>query len=126
MSVLLYFLFEDWKIVTGILLCAPVVLNMALSLWYVKETPMYLITKDPENALKELNKIGEINKNQKNCLTMEDIQNVMKCQETVKYNKVSSPIDVFRYKSLRLITITLGLISMSTFLLYYGPSIIVD
>ena len=87
---------------------------------------MYLITKDPENALKELNKIGEINKNQKNCLTMEDIQNVMKCQETVKYNKVSSPIDVFRYKSLRLITITLGLISMSTFLLYYGPSIIVD
>lgn len=50
----------------------------------------------------------------------------MKCQETIKYNKPSSPWDVFRYKSLRTITIAQGLISMATFFMYYGPTLIVD
>lgn len=56
---------------------------------------------------------------------MEDIQNVMKHQETTKYNKASSPLDVFVYPSLRTFTIAQGLISMATSIMYYGPSLIV-
>lgn len=44
----------------------------------------------------------------------------------MKYNKPSTPWDVFRYSSLRTITIAQGLISMATFLMYYGPTLIVS
>lgn len=50
----------------------------------------------------------------------------MKHQETAKYNKASSPIDLFKYPSLRTITIAQGLISMAASIMYYGPSFIVD
>lgn len=57
---------------------------------------------------------------------MEDIESVIKYQQTVKYSKPSSPMDIFRYGSLRFITICGGFINMSTFFMYYGPSLIVD
>lgn len=50
----------------------------------------------------------------------------MECQETVKYDLRSSPIDVFRYRSLRTLTFALGVIGISTSMLYYGPTLIID
>ncbi len=44
----------------------------------------------------------------------------------MKYNKASSPVDVFKYPSLRIISIAQLLIGMSTFIMYYGPTLIVD
>lgn len=44
----------------------------------------------------------------------------------MKYNKRSSPIDVFKYASLRTISIAQVLIGISTFVMYYGPTLIVD
>jgi hypothetical protein len=35
-------------------------------------------------------------------------------------------LDVFRYKSLRTITIALGLISVATGMMYYGPTLIIS
>lgn len=57
---------------------------------------------------------------------MEDVANVMKKQETIKYNKASSPFDVFRYPSLRVLTVAQCFIAMATSIMYYGPSLIVD
>lgn len=101
-------------------------INALAITYFLKESPMYLIKKDPENALKEINEIGQINKQQNDILTMADIQNVMRVQETIKYDKPSVPWDVFRYSSLRVITIAQGFISISIFMMYYGPTLIVS
>ena len=56
---------------------------------------------------------------------MKDIEDVMRNQDTVAYDKVSTPLDVFRYESLRTTTIAQGIASICTYLLYYGPALIV-
>lgn len=50
----------------------------------------------------------------------------MKYHYANKDVKASTPWDVFKYSSLQTITIAQGLISMSTFLMYYGPTLIVS
>ena len=49
----------------------------------------------------------------------------MRNQETVAYDKVSTHLDIFRYESLRTTTITQIIASICTYLLYYGPALIV-
>jgi hypothetical protein len=39
---------------------------------------------------------------------------------------MSTFLDVFRYASLRGVTIAQGLVSMATYLMYYGPTLIVS
>ena len=39
---------------------------------------------------------------------------------------MSTPIDVFKYGSLRVRTITQGIVFLSTFIMYYGPSLVVS
>jgi OCT family organic cation transporter-like MFS transporter 13 len=56
---------------------------------------------------------------------MKDIQDVMAFQETRAYDKVSTFADIFRYASLRGVTIAQGLVSISTYLIYYGPTLII-
>lgn len=50
----------------------------------------------------------------------------MKHQSTMKYNKASSPIDLFKYASLRYISFAQILMGVATFTMYYGPTLIVD
>jgi hypothetical protein len=38
---------------------------------------------------------------------------------------MSTPLDVFRFDSLRATTIAQGIISMATYVVYYGPSLII-
>ena len=59
-------------------------------------------------------------------LKIEDINNVIEHQDANEFNKLSTPLDIFRYSSLRLITITQILIAMCTFMMYYGPILIID
>lgn len=56
---------------------------------------------------------------------MKDIEDVMSFQETIAYDKVSTFADVFRYASLRGVTIAQGLVSIATYLIYYGPTLII-
>ena len=56
---------------------------------------------------------------------MKDIQDVMAFQETTVYNKVSTFVDIFSYPSLRGVTIAQGIVSISTYLIYYGPILII-
>ena len=44
----------------------------------------------------------------------------------MKFNRPSKLSDVFRYKSLRGLSIRFGLISMATGLMYYGPTLIIS
>lgn len=86
---------------------------------------MFIIKESPELALKELNAISKFNNQGKEFLELKDIEDVMRNQETVTYDKVSTPLDLFRYESLRTTTITQIIASVCTYLLYYGPSLIV-
>lgn len=50
----------------------------------------------------------------------------MKHQQTVKNNVRSTPLDIFRYKSLRGLTIIMGIILMCVSMMYYGPTLIIN
>ena len=50
----------------------------------------------------------------------------MECQQTVKNDVQSSPLDLIRYKSLRALTLAFLGICISTSILYYGPTLIID
>lgn len=50
-----YYLAEDWIIVATYVIFIPAAITMILIVWFVKESPMYLIMSSPTNALKELN-----------------------------------------------------------------------
>ena len=49
----------------------------------------------------------------------------MKHQEANEYQDMSTPLDPFRYASLRLKTITQLIINICIFLMYYGPTLII-
>lgn len=49
----------------------------------------------------------------------------MKHQQSEDYQEMSTPLDPFRYASLRLRTATQAIINICTFLLYYGPTLII-
>jgi hypothetical protein len=50
----------------------------------------------------------------------------MKHQQTAKNNVSSTFLDIFRYKSLRGVTLALGIVCMCVSMMYYGPSLIID
>ena len=103
----------------------PSLITLAGFIFILKESPMYMIRADPEHALKELNDIGRLNKGNPHILSMKDIENVIEHQDSNENKQMSTPLDPFRYASLRLRTITQGIINISIFLMYYGPSLII-
>jgi len=58
---LIYYLSEDYKIVTIYALLIPSGLSLILIIYFVQDTPLFLTMKGPEYALKILNKIGLMN-----------------------------------------------------------------
>lgn len=51
----IFYIAQDWVIVAIYVIFIPSAITMILILWFVKESPMYLIMDSPTNALKELN-----------------------------------------------------------------------
>lgn len=47
-------------------------------------------------------------------------------QQVSDYNKVITPLDLCRFPSLRIITICGSIVNFATYIMYYGPIIIVD
>lgn len=89
---------------------------------------MFLLRRDNSTAHKALNRIGYINTGQSDIISQEDIENVRKEQLAEQgFNEISiSPIDLFRYGSLRATTICCCLFGFVTLSMYYGPSLIID
>jgi hypothetical protein len=80
-----------------------------------------------EVTLKALNRIGRINTGRKSVLDEDDVQNVIDCQIAEDFkDKYITPIDLCRFPSLRIITITCSIISFMTYAMYYGPALIID
>lgn len=47
-------------------------------------------------------------------------------QQVAEYDRFITPLDLFRFSSLRIITICCGIAQIATFMMYYGPILIID
>ena len=118
---------ENWRIVVAILLTAPSCVLLFFVIFYIEETPQFLLRKGIPQTLKALNRIGKINLGIKNILEEDDIVNVMNHQvEDKKFHKIITPIDLFRFPSLRLKTLSLFYMVFTVYALYYGPALVID
>jgi hypothetical protein len=122
-STLLYYLFEDWWTATLCSILLPAVVALILMIVFLQESPMFLVREGAATAQKALNKIGKINTGKTNCVTIQDIEKVIEYEQTEQFN--TTALDLFRFKSLRKVTICAGIICVSTYLMYYGPILIV-
>jgi hypothetical protein len=57
-----YLWIENWRTITIIFCLAPSVIVFFFLLFYIEETPKFLMTKGTDITLKALNRIGKINK----------------------------------------------------------------
>ena len=74
-----------------------------------------------------MNRIGKINHNIDNILKLEDIESVKTKQlQFLQNDKKYSPIDLFRYPSLRMLPIWDGIANFMILVLYYGPVFILS
>jgi len=76
-ATLFYYLLEDWWAATFYSILIPAILTLILMLVFLEESPMFLVREGPIIAQKALNKIGKLNKGKSNCITIEDIENVI-------------------------------------------------
>lgn len=118
---------HDWQLVTIIFLMIPSAIIMFFIATYVEETPQFLLRGDIDKALKALNRIGKINLGLHNVLEIKDLENVILEQvEDKQFNKIITPLDLCRFRSLRLRTISLCYISFAVYTLYYAPAMVID
>ena len=64
-ATLMYYLYQNWQITIIYALTLPSLITFILLLWRLIETPMFLLKMKHPKRLEYLNKIGEINKNEK-------------------------------------------------------------
>ena len=58
---LLFFLIDNWRLNWIIVVVIPALIKMFLLLFYIEETPQFLIKKGVEPTIKAMNRIGYIN-----------------------------------------------------------------
>ena len=55
----------------------PGIIQLLLLIFYVEETPKFIVKNNKFNAIKSLNRIGKINKGIDNLIVPEDIERVL-------------------------------------------------
>ncbi len=71
-----YYLIGNWRVNSIILQVVPVIVAFWLFVFYVEDTPLFLVKGSNEKAVKALNRIGEINFGIKDIVKGEDIDSV--------------------------------------------------
>ena len=123
-----YYLIPHWRYNMMITNIAPLALCLLIFIFFLQETPKYLV-KNPENAVKSLNRIAKINKGEDNVVTLEDINSVVQAQSEhhEQFKSITvSPLDLLRYKSLRTISFAVAAIVFSKRYVKFGPLILID
>ena len=77
-----FYFIDNWRIIWIIVLTTPCIINLVLLYFFCYETPQFLLKKGTKEAMKVMNKIGQINHGIDNILTEEDLENVMAEQMT--------------------------------------------
>lgn len=114
---LVFFGIPNWRTVVYILLGPVVLVNILI--FYLEESPKFMISKDSAITLKILNNIAR--KNRKRRLNLDDVLEVQQHNAEVE-NTGTSVFDLFRYKSLRMKALASGLVFFGIQLIYYSTS----
>ena len=124
---ILFYLIPNWRVVMITSVTIPSMIFFALMAGYLEETPQFLVRKGVEPTLKAMNRIGKINFGLRDILEPEDIQNVIEEQmEQKEFQGIITPLDLFKFPSLRKITISCSLVCFAIYGLYYGPVLIIS
>ena len=109
----------SWRYVFYLLfVCLLVTLAM---MQYLVESPKFLISRSKKKTLEVLNKMAA--KNNRRGVTMEDLEQI---EVSAEESASSSYLDLFRYKSLRWISIGGGMVFLSIQIIYYSTSLNLD
>ena len=123
---LAYTTIKNWRTVILYFYCIDFALLLVLCFIFLQDTPRYLLRKcTAAEATKSLNFIATINN--KPPLEEEEVKQLM--EEEEKYTEVKenmSPLDLFRYPSIRIPSIVFCLLVLCFDLLYFGHATITD
>ena len=85
---------------------------------YLVESPKFLIGKSKEAALTAINLIAK--KNKKEPISVSELENL---EANISEEDGSTMMDLFRYRSLRWKTISIGFVFMAIQVIYYGTTL---
>lgn len=130
-NVLWFYLLRDYKQVILFCYLIPAVLATAALVFFVKDTPICMITKaSAAKAHQDLHFIAKVNgKGDTFDLTIQELEEIQITYTQITSNqrsKTFSILDVFRCKSLRWLMITLMFLDCAVALQYYTPTFMLD
>jgi MFS transporter, OCT family, solute carrier family 22 (organic cation transporter), member 4/5 len=133
LNVLWYYTIGDYKIVLICCYALPSLFALTAVIFFVKDTPISLISNHTaEEAFKSLQFMARVNKKSDFDLTVEEVREIqaeykgsLRRAEDGSERKFSM-LDLFRYKSLRNMTIVLVIMDCTLDLEYYTPTLMLD
>ena len=126
-----YYFIQKWRIIYWAFFIIPSLLIMVATAYFVEETPFFLVTKyTSEETLASMKKISKINGVECNTeellSTINSLKNELVNNRPQKKSKLISPLDLFKHKSIRKISIFVCLVSFIIYSLYYGPLFLIS
>ncbi|EAR98022.1 MFS transporter (macronuclear) [Tetrahymena thermophila SB210] len=109
----------NWKWCTFFFFTLPFCILNIYPFTFLHDSPRFLYSKNRQKCLKTLNYIAKVNKK-------EQISNEELTDVAIKYDKIYSYLDLFRYKSQRVNTILLNILFVTPHVLYYGIQVSLD
>ena len=120
-NVLWFYVIGDWQIIYGACYFIPLVVVICCFMVFVRDTPMCLVMRNHSaKALKSFKYIGRMNG--KECgITLEELAKIkasyelkLKGEMHQEKKKTFTILDLFRYKSLRMMTVMLIVVQCTT------------
>jgi MFS transporter, OCT family, solute carrier family 22 (organic cation transporter), member 4/5 len=133
-NVLWYFALRDWQLIYAIFYAVPLMLTIAAVIFFIRDTPICLVMRyPPRQALRDFRFIAKMN-NKKSFgvnvdqLTATKAAYELKCQGegTGGKKRTFSILDLFRFKSLRFMTLILILLQCTIIFEFYAPALMLD
>ena len=132
-NVLWFFVIGDWQLIYAICYLLPLIGVIISFMLLVKDTPMCLVMRNHSSrALKKFQYIAKMN-NKKCEMDIEELASIkasyelkLKGEASDKKQKTFTILDLFRYKSLRMMTIMLIVVQCTTIFAFYAPALMLD
>jgi MFS family permease len=129
-----YYFVGDWQLIMALFYFAPSVIVTAAVVFFVRDTPICLVTRNsPTKALLAFKHIAKFNKVESLHLTVEEIDNIKEAYSQSSNERGGSQkqsrfsvVDLFRFKSLRGMTLMLILLQCTIIFEFYAPALMLD
>jgi OCT family organic cation transporter-like MFS transporter 4/5 len=127
-----YFMVGDWQIIFAVFYFIPMVAVTIGSIVIIKDTPICLVMRNtPLKALRDFRYIAKMNKIKNFKMDVEEIEEVKRNyasgdNNNSKEQKRFSILDLFKFKSLRGMTLMLILLQCTIIFEFYAPALMLD